>query len=431
MNELRMYVEHLFEGKVLTSENIELKEEIYGNLMARYEDLLSEGLSEVEALRRTKESITSVDDVLAGRDVGMAADGAGCSADEFEGDASGAESLNAGCDSDGPQGHASEDGSTRDPHSNAYDHDHGASETVRPLDADEGRVRNAPSGANAGDESDCHQIPGAPVPPYSNGGDDWGDNSASKKRKLWPWGCLGCAAFVIALGMIGALMFGATSLADKWDAQDDSVEDVDVTPVPEDASASGDGPQSANPGEDRSHKNDAIHIDDQGQVWIDGEPGDELANDVANAGYDELAPYANTDLSDAKAVEALVGMLPMGDYAGDVDVTKGIDTLSLAYRELPETLDDDSVDAALAYDVTALFCTMPLVNEIQVTVTESDDPLDESYCVFSRETVQSCYGVRLDGELINETGWRQLKEDGLYRRKFIDHMLDVAEREWE
>ena len=36
MNELRMYVEHLFEGKVLTAENIELKEEIYGNLVARY-----------------------------------------------------------------------------------------------------------------------------------------------------------------------------------------------------------------------------------------------------------------------------------------------------------------------------------------------------------------------------------------------------------
>ena len=31
MNELRMYVEHLFEGKVLTPENIELKEEIYGS----------------------------------------------------------------------------------------------------------------------------------------------------------------------------------------------------------------------------------------------------------------------------------------------------------------------------------------------------------------------------------------------------------------
>ena len=53
MNELRMYVEHLFEGKVLTPENIELKEEIYGNLVARYEDLVAEGVSEEEALERT------------------------------------------------------------------------------------------------------------------------------------------------------------------------------------------------------------------------------------------------------------------------------------------------------------------------------------------------------------------------------------------
>lgn len=65
MNELRMYVEHLFEGRVLTAENIELKEEIYGNMVARYEDLLEDGLSAEEALRRTKESFTSVDDVLA------------------------------------------------------------------------------------------------------------------------------------------------------------------------------------------------------------------------------------------------------------------------------------------------------------------------------------------------------------------------------
>lgn len=431
MNELRMYVEHLFEGKVLTSENIELKEEIYGNLMARYEDLLSEGLSEADALRRTKESITSVDDVLAGRDVDAAADGAGCGAEELEGDASGEGSLNASRDPDGPQGHASDGGFAYDPHSNACDHDHGASETVRPLDADERRAGDAPSGVNAGDEFDTHKIPGVPVSPYSNGGDDWGDDGASKKRKLWPWGCLGCVAFVIALGMIGALMFGVTSLADKWGVQDDSVEGVEVKPVPEDASTSADESQSANPEENRGHKNDAIRVDEQGEVWIDGELGDELANDVVKAGYGELAPYTNTDLSDAKVVEALIGMLPMGDYASGVDVTKGIDVLSLAYRELPESLDDDSIEAALAYDVTALLCTMPLVNEIQITVTESDDPLDESYYVFSRDAVQSCYGVRLDGELINETGWRQLKEDSLYRRKFIDHMLDAAEREWE
>ncbi|WP_443812878.1 permease prefix domain 1-containing protein, partial [Collinsella sp.] len=65
MNELRMYVEHLFQGKVLTAENIELKEEIYGNLVARYEDLVAGGMSEDEALARTKESFTSLDDVFA------------------------------------------------------------------------------------------------------------------------------------------------------------------------------------------------------------------------------------------------------------------------------------------------------------------------------------------------------------------------------
>ena len=46
MNELRMYVEHLFKGKVLTADMIELKEEIYGNLVARYEDYLAQGMGE-------------------------------------------------------------------------------------------------------------------------------------------------------------------------------------------------------------------------------------------------------------------------------------------------------------------------------------------------------------------------------------------------
>ena len=67
MNELRMYVEHLFEGKVLTPENIELKEEIYGNLVARYEDLIASGLDESEAIAQTKESMTSIDDANYGK----------------------------------------------------------------------------------------------------------------------------------------------------------------------------------------------------------------------------------------------------------------------------------------------------------------------------------------------------------------------------
>lgn len=68
MSEIRMYVELLFEGRTMTRETIDLKEEIYGNLMARYEDLVAQGMSEAEALERTKASITSVDDVLGSDD---------------------------------------------------------------------------------------------------------------------------------------------------------------------------------------------------------------------------------------------------------------------------------------------------------------------------------------------------------------------------
>ena len=65
-NDIRMYVEHLFEGRTLTPETIELKEEIYGNLTARYEDYRAQGMSEDEAYARTCEAVASVDDVLDG-----------------------------------------------------------------------------------------------------------------------------------------------------------------------------------------------------------------------------------------------------------------------------------------------------------------------------------------------------------------------------
>ena len=68
MNEIRMYVEHLFEGRMLTVENIELKEEIYGNLVARYEDYVAGGMDPAEALEKTKASMSSIDDVIEGVD---------------------------------------------------------------------------------------------------------------------------------------------------------------------------------------------------------------------------------------------------------------------------------------------------------------------------------------------------------------------------
>lgn len=379
MNELRMYVEHLFEGKVLTPENIELKEEIYGNLVARYEDLIASGLDESEAIAQTKESMTSIDDVIIENPTDS-------SSDE--------------CDGDDISDVADESGDSHDP------------DQVDPV-ASTPHDGPTPITENF---AVLHQQPEQSTP----------------RKRTWPFvlACVLIGLLVMGIGFAGcSLMFGIKAF-DQYDGeQTEHVENVDAS---RGEGSSGSGSTAAgNTNPTPTKKNSEIFIDENGQVWVDGELGDELAEEVVNAGYGVVAEYGDTDLADAAKVEALLRSLPMGEYASDVDVTKGVDVLSLAYRELPETLEGDSVDAALAYDVTAVFCAMPLVNEIQITLTESDEPLDESYYVFKRDEVQSRYGVRLDDLLVNEAGWHQIKEDNLYRRKFIENMVDAAEKEWK
>ena len=379
MNELRMYVEHLFEGKVLTPENIELKEEIYGNLVARYEDLIASGLDESEAIAQTKESMTSIDDVIIENPTDS-------SSDE--------------CDGDDISDVADESG-------DSHDLDQVDPVASTPHDGPTPITENV---------AVLHQQPEQSTP----------------RKRTWPFvlACVLIGLLVMGIGFAGcSLMFGIKAF-DQYDGeQTEHVENVDAS---RGEGSSGSGSTAAgNTNPTPTKKNSEIFIDENGQVWVDGELGDELAEEVVNAGYGVVAEYGDTDLADAAKVEALLRSLPMGEYASDVDVTKGVDVLSLAYRELPETLEGDSVDAALAYDVTAVFCAMPLVNEIQITLTESDEPLDESYYVFKRDEVQSRYGVRLDDLLVNEAGWHQIKEDNLYRRKFIENMVDAAEKEWK
>ena len=99
-SDLRMYVEHLFEGRTLDAETIELKEEIYGNLVARFDDYVGQGMSEDEAYRRTCDAVSSVEDVLGEKDE-PSADAtvvapASAAADEPEPPAPGAEPSSAG-----------------------------------------------------------------------------------------------------------------------------------------------------------------------------------------------------------------------------------------------------------------------------------------------------------------------------------------------
>lgn len=376
MNELRMYVEHLFEGKVLTPENIELKEEIYGNLVARYEDLIAEGVSEEEALERTKQSMSSLDEI----DEDIASD-----------DPSTISSAAAQA-----EGAARADGVEQ------------TEESTQP------------------DETLAGGTKAMPVSDVEVSGDQVAPESQPEKTldtgKVLKYGLI-AFALIVLLGIGAKLMLGCVDEAAEHGEDQASVTQVDPSPAPQGS--------SNQQGADANAADSAITVDENGRVWMEGEPGDELLAAVVGTTYSDATPYVDTKLEDAATVETLLHTLPLGDLATDIDVTKGSGVLSLAYREVPEAYDGDSVDVALAYNVAVLFSTMPLVNEIQVTVTEQGESMDEGYYVFTRDDVQSAYGVMLSREMVNESGWRQIKDDHLYARKFAERLVEKAEREWQ
>lgn len=375
MNELRMYVEHLFEGRVLTPENIELKEEIYGNLVARYEDLIAEGVSEEEALEHTKQSMSSLDEI----DEDMASD----------------------------------DPSTI---SSAAAQAEGAAQADSFVQTEEST------------QPDVTLADGTKVIPVSDvevSGEQAVPEPQPEKTldtgKVLKYGLI-AFALIVLLGIGAKLMLGCVDDAAERGEDQASVVQVDPSPSPQGSSNS--------QGADANAADNAITVDENGRAWMEGEPGDELLAAVVGATYSDATPYVDTKLEDAATVETLLHTLPLGDLATDIDVTKGSGVLSLAYREVPEAYDGDSVDVTLAYNVAVLFSTMPLVNEIQVTVAEQGEPMDESYYVFTRDDVQGAYGVMLSREMVNESGWRQIKDDHLYARKFAERLVEKAEREW-
>lgn len=179
MNELRMHVEHLFEGRVLTQESIELKEEIYGNLVARYEDYVAGGMSEAEALEKTKASFTSIEDVF--KESGEAEDSNAGEAASAQAGESGTASWNAGA------------------------------------------AQAAPGADGMGSAAETAQMPcpeGAPVQPDGVGAEGQataGTHAAPKTRsprKIWPFVVGGVLAAFILLAIVGTAVFGLIDEAD-------------------------------------------------------------------------------------------------------------------------------------------------------------------------------------------------------------------------
>lgn len=402
MNEIRMYVEHLFEGRMLTAENIELKEEIYGNLVARYEDYVAGGMDPAEALEKTKASMSSIVDVIEGvddvRETARADNGDAAKADT----------------------------------------------TVLPNAA----VAKGSSPAQPGTVGETVAMPvaGAPLPPAVFEGEvDEGvasvsssANAAASKGKRTRNIIIAAAAGFALFVVVGVGLIYALRIDRVEDRADSAVTEVQNSgqSTTNGGTASGqqsgqaNGQSNSGQGNGASARNKEVVVDADGTVWVDGELGDDIAVAVVNAQPGDISLYAETDPSDAANVESLIRLLPMGEWATDIDVTLGVDVLGFAYREVPDGYDGDSIDLALSYNTMALFCSMPLLNEVRVTVTEADDPMDEDYYVFTRDNAQSRFGVMLSADMMNEAGWHQLKEDNLYSRKFAENMVDAAEREW-
>ena len=405
MNEIRMYVEHLFEGRMLTAENIELKEEIYGNLVARYEDYVAGGMDPAEALEKTKASMSSIDDVIEGIDDAHETDRAD------NGDTAKADT---------------------------------AETTVLPNAA----VAKGSSPAQPGTVGETVAMPvaGAPVPPAGFEGDVEEDvasvsssaNAAASKGKRTRNIIIAAAAGFALFVVVGVGLIYALRIDRVEDRADSAVTEVQNSgqSTTNGGTASGqqsgqaNGQSNSGQGNGASARNKEVVVDADGTVWVDGELGDDIAVAVVNAQLGDISLYAETDPSDAANVESLIRLLPMSEWATGIDVTLGVEVLGFAYREVPDGYDGDSIDLALSYNTMALFCSMPLLNEVRVTVTEAGDPMDEDYYVFTRDNAQSRFGVMLSADMMNEAGWHQLKEDNLYSRKFAENMVDAAEREW-
>lgn len=150
---------------------------------------------------------------------------------------------------------------------------------------------------------------------------------------------------------------------------------------------------------------------------------------VVDSSSNDVLAQTDASMSDVDALNTLIFNLPMGQWAANLDVTRGNGVLRFDYVRVPDYFDGDSIDLALAYNVTALFCAVPDAQKIQVTVSESDEVNEHDCYVFDRAAVEEAYGVPLDANMVNEAGWGQLKGDNLYKHDFAERMVDRAERD--
>lgn len=395
MNELRMYVEHLFEGKVLTAENIELKEEIYGNLVARFEDYVAAGMSREEALAKTKASITSVDDVLAGEDAEPCAEPQ---------QASGAAPAPAmGATAAGAAGAAAE----------------------APQDA-----RDAP---RAGEASAARS--GAPVPPAGVTGaqaaSDVLEDAAPIKAKRPGWQKVAVIAAIV-IAVCGALMIGFNLLVGTaFDQVEDTIEDT-VENLGGTGNSSGNGSGSSK-GNNAGNSSTPTFIDPEDQREYEATMA--LMTEIDESSAATLQAYAGR--ASTSEVADLAEELPLHDYLREAGLdANNAATVYLDYTEVSGDIDGDGIDRALAYNVAAIFSVYPEISSVRVTLQEaSDSQWDADTYLFDRTRVEQCFATASDNAITqlnsslfeSSDAWDQVRGYIVDRHDFAEHIIDWSE----
>lgn len=393
MNELRMYVEHLFEGRVLTQESIELKEEIYGNLVARYEDYVAGGMSETEALEKTKASFTSIEDVF--KESGEAEGSSAEEAASAEAGERGAASWNAGA------------------------------------------TQAAPGADGMGSAAETAQMPrpeGTPVPPdgvSSEGQATAGAQTASKTRaprKIWPFVVGGVLAAFILLAIVGTAVFG---LIDEADVGEPSSTAQSIT---QSDSAATDANQGTANGHDSSitgggNSNQTYDdLDDQREY----EATKAVDDAIAAHSIDTLKSYTGNSLPDQGFFEHL----PLSMYVSSTGSEQGSSaSYNVYYAGVSDDIDGDGVDRALVYNAVAAFSVYPELQTINFTVQDADDTAhDANVYSFNRDTLEHAFDNASGGAITqlnsslyeSQESWDQVR-DYVTRNHFYDRQTDLAE----
>ena len=407
MNELRMYVEHLFEGKVLTAEMIELKEEMYGNLVARYEDYLAGGMDAAEALEKTKASITSVEDVLAGEDADEAAE--------------------AGAPTMGPAAVA--EPVAEEPVSSASQAEAPAAETTVLPDA---------TAAHAA---------GTPVPPRTEPElADLATPAAGRKiTSKVLIASLIALVFVVFASFFGLLAVGCVSFGATDDTQGQVTTTSTAQGVDNGAAdgTTGNGNTAGNNGATGNNNATGNGTTGQGQSTTPRfeDPEDQAEYEATSALDSAIANQTAASLAEmagaGNAPASMVQSLPLGEYAGSTGNDTQQARFNVRYDNVSDLIDDDAIDRALLYNATALMSAHSGIQQVTFTVHERyDSDYDTDTYTFDRATLEHAYSnasngaiAALDSSLFaSEETWQSVR-DYVFRENFCERQVDFAEVE--